>query len=391
MKKTLSLLTLFALFAGFFFGKLFPEAAAATSFLGSVYITFLRYMITPVIFSSIAVSVCQSGDLKDHVTRRAVGLFAVMFTATFLLSSLLVFLLFPGEGLFGIFFPDMIYNGNILHFDIGEVLYNLLPDGLLSFFAGRNLFFVILLSFLAGYLLRLSKSGKPLQYLLRFRDFLYKILEIVMGYTPVAVFSLMAVFALVDGELFSVGVRYILSAYFIGIIALVVVMVLPVWFFCGVKPLDYVKKIYKVWLLTLSTCSSAATLPYTLSLCKEDLGIDEKITDVVVPLGSTIHMCGGAVAFSLLSIFCAKMNGIEITLPMYLLMTVSALLINMAAPGIPGGGVVVGASYLQLLGIPLGFIGFYSGIYKVLDMLYTSLNVTGDISADMILAKGKKS
>ena len=79
------------------------------------------------------------------------------------------------------------------------------------------------------------------------------------------------------------------------------------------------------------------------------------------------------------------MYGIEINFPAFLLMLAASLLINMAAPGIPGGGIVIGASYLAMFGIPLGFIGFYSGIYKFLDMSYTTLNVTGDISANMIL------
>jgi Na+/H+-dicarboxylate symporter len=84
------------------------------------------------------------------------------------------------------------------------------------------------------------------------------------------------------------------------------------------------------------------------------------------------------------------MYGIGITLPTYILMAVSALLINMSAPGIPNGGVVIGATYLQLLGIPLDFIGFYSGLYKILDMLYTTLNVTGNITANVIINKIQK-
>ena len=139
--------------------------------------------------------------------------------------------------------------------------------------------------------------------------------------------------------------------------------------------------------MTISTCSSAATLPYTLKVCKEELKVDEKTVGIVAPLGTTIHMCGGAVSFSLLGIFCAQLFGVDITFGLFLMMLVSSILINMAAPGIPGGGVVIGATYLQGLGIPLDFRGFYSGICKILDMLYTTLNVTGDISAVVLLDK----
>lgn len=152
-----------------------------------------------------------------------------------------------------------------------------------------------------------------------------------------------------------------------------------------INPFTYIKKISKVWLITMTTCSSSATLPYTIKVCNEDLGISDKVTDMVVPLGCTIHMCGGAVSFALLGLFCSHLFGITIDIPTYLLMLVSATLINMAAPGIPNGGIVIGATYISLLGIPLTFIGFYSGIYKVLDMIYTTLNVTGDISANVII------
>ncbi len=145
------------------------------------------------------------------------------------------------------------------------------------------------------------------------------------------------------------------------------------------------QKIMPIWLITLSTCSSAATLPYTIKLLRDDLKTDPEITDITAPLGCTIHMCGGAVSFSLLGLFCARLYGVQVTLSLYLYMLAAATALNMSAPGIPNGGVVIGASYLEMMGLPLGFIGFYSGIYKLLDMLYTSLNVTGDISAVVLL------
>ena len=151
------------------------------------------------------------------------------------------------------------------------------------------------------------------------------------------------------------------------------------------RPLEFIRKISRIWTITVTTCSSAATLPTTMQLCKEDLGIPEEITDVVVPLGCTIHMCGGAVSFALLGLFVSAMHSVEVSAFKYVLMLISALLINMSAPGIPNGGVVIGAMYLEMLGLPSYFTLFYSGIYKILDMLYTTLNVTGDITANVII------
>ena len=111
-------------------------------------------------------------------------------------------------------------------------------------------------------------------------------------------------------------------------------------------------------------------------------------TDIIVSLGCAINFCGGAVSFAILGLFCSELFGVDINIMTYILMLITALLINMAAPGIPNGGVVIGATYLSIFNIPLDFIGFYSGIYKMLDMSYTTLNVTGDITASILLTKG---
>ena len=164
-------------------------------------------------------------------------------------------------------------------------------------------------------------------------------------------------------------------------------MILPVWIFAKVNPIDYIKKVSKVWLMSFTTCSSLATLPTTIKICNEEFDIPEDITNLVVPLGCTIHMCGGAVSFALLGIFTSKLFGVELTFTLFMQMIISATLINMSAPGIPNGGIVIGATYLSLLGIPLEFIGFYSGIYKLLDMAYTTLNVTGDVTTNILISK----
>ena len=186
------------------------------------------------------------------------------------------------------------------------------------------------------------------------------------------------------------GAKYILVAYLCSIITLIVIMILPVWIFAKINPITYIKKIYKVWIITLTTCSSAATLPYTIKVCNEKLGIDKKITDIVVPLGCTIHMCGGSVSFALLGLFCSSLFGIDINITNYLFMLIVSLLINMAAPGIPNGGIIIGATYLSMFNIPLTFMGFYSSIYKLLDMAYTTLNVTGDITANVLINRYTK-
>ncbi len=385
MKKVYNYLTILSLFIGLLIGFLLPSFATNIAFLGKHYINILKIIIGPVIFVSLAVSIINSKRGESKFVLKTVGLFILMFIVTFLLTSLIVGIIKPGSS----FVSDEIKDpSSSADFTILSIFKNLLPKTLKGFLMGGNIFFVILLSLFISLIFKFTPLketyGNVMGYIKKILDI---ILKIIIYLTPIAVISLISNMVVMFGNLsIKMGIIYIVMAYICSVIALIVVMIIPVWLIAKINPLEYIKKVSKVWLVSLTTCSSVATLPHTIKCCNEDFNINEKITSVVVPLGCTIHMCGGAVSFSLLGLFVSQLSNISITLPLFILMIISATLINMAAPGIPGGGVVIGFTYLSLLGLPINtFYGFYSGVYKLLDMPYTTLNVTGDISANILL------
>ena len=389
MKNKLSLFTLIALVIGIIFGLFLPSLALNIKFIGTYYITFLKYMVVPVVVTTISVSIYNSTKLKSKLVPITLLVFVSMFTATFLLSSLIVTLINPSNG----FVLNVVdWSGNLGVPGVAGMLNNLIPRDIKKFLTGGYLFTVIIIAVLIGYgCSKFNNGEKVIEVISKIKDFLFKVLNYYMYVTPFAVFSLISNTIVEYGPVvLGIGAKYILTAYICAIGALIVVMILPILLITKMNPVVFIKKVYKIWMITLSTCSSAATLPYTIKTCHDEFNIPDEVTDVVVPLGTTIHMCGGAVSFALLGLFCSKLFGVEITVGKYILMLIYAILINMAAPGIPNGGVAIGATYLQLLGIPLDFIGFYSGIYKLLDMIYTSLNVTDDIASNVIINKFRK-
>ncbi len=237
---------------------------------------------------------------------------------------------------------------------------------------------------------RLEKLQKGVTKLERF---FMKLLSCVMLATPLGVLSLMAAYTGTFGfEALRTSGIYVAWAYGGCLLALAAVMILPLWAFCGVKPGQYFSRTGRLFLTALSTCSSASTLPETIRTCREGFGVSDEITGIVVPLGCTVHMCGGAVSFSLLGLFVMQMTGQPVSLGTLFTMLLFALLLNMAAPGIPGGGIVLGATYLGMLGVENAalFLGMYAGIYRLLDMAYTSLNVAGDVTANLLIDRWEK-
>ena len=263
-----------------------------------------------------------------------------------------------------------------------------------AFFPGRStsihsLYFpAILLSFAAGLLCGALKFETLEKGTAKAERFFQRLLSWVMVATPLGVFSLMATFTACFGlEALASSGAYIAWAYAGCLLALATVMILPLWALCKVTPGQYFKRTGRLFLTALSTCSSAATLPETMRTCREEFAVSERTVGIVAPLGCTVHMCGGAVSFCLLGLFVLQMTGRSASLGTLLLMLIISLLLNMGAPGIPGGGIVLGATYLGMLGVEnVGlFLGMYAGIYRILDMAYTSLNVVGDVTAAVLL------
>lgn len=389
MKKNFNWFVLCGLILGILGGVLFPDIMKKIAFLGTIYVNLLKFMILPIIFTSIMVTIYNSVQNKTKILGKTILIFTIMFTVTFLITSAIVTVTKPG---INFEFENVEWSSSTTNFELSEIITNLFPSNIITMIESNNVFASIIFAAVCGYCTSKIKNGQAVIDIVNgFKDIFNELLRIIMYFTPVGVLALIGnTVANYGSVIFGMGAKYIGMSYFCSIVALFLVMILPVWIFSKISPLDYIKKVSKVWVMTLTTCSSSATLPYTIEVCNKELGIPEKITNIVVPLGCTIHMCGGAVSFALLGIFCMQLYGIEMSAITYVLMLISAILINMAAPGIPNGGIVIGASYLSMFGIPLSFMGFYAGIYKLLDMAYTTLNVTGDITANIIIDQTDK-
>ena len=382
--RILSLATLLCFILGAALGLVRPEWAARIAFIGSAYVTVLKYLALPVLVFSVFRAARGGGQRAAGVLARALVMFVLMFTVSFLLSAVPYSILAPGKGF--ALMGEGSWQGERTAISLSSFLKNTF-----SLTSVTSLYFPsILLSFILG-LLSCGRKWDALDKGTAAADrFFSKLLSWVMVTTPLGVFSLMAKSTASFGlEALKSSGAYIAWAYGGCLLVLGAVMILPLWILCNVSPTQYFQRTGRVFLTALSTCSSAATLPETMRTCREEFHTSDRITGIVAPLGCTVHMCGGAVSFCLLGMFVLQMTGRLISLGTLGMMLLFALLLNMGAPGIPGGGIVLGATYLGMLGMEHAelFLGMYAGIYRLLDMAYTSLNVAGDVTANALIDK----
>ncbi len=381
-----SWITLACFFAGALLGMFVPGIFPHIEFIGTIYVNLLKLMALPIVLCTVFNAASRGARSASRAMLKSILLFVLLFAVSFSLCAILFSILSPGVG-FKLPGTEP-WNGTTADLSLNGFVQNVFSANIFTSLGSGAMLPSILFAFFMGFVAEKLRAERVIALFSELESVFSKMLSYVLYLTPVGVFVLMGrcTASLGVGALKG-AVSYVLCAWGGSLLILLLVMILPLWLILRIGPPTYFKKTGRVLLMALSTCSSAATLPETLRTCKEEFDVPDRIAGVVTPLGCTIHMCGGAVSFALLGLFVMQMTGRPVTVGLFLTMLLFAELLNMAAPGIPGGGIVLGATFLNLLGLSDAglFLGMYAGIYRLLDMSYTSLNVAGDITATLLI------
>lgn len=378
---------------GIALGFIAPEFSLGIKFLGDIYLNLIKLMIIPILVCAVAGGIFNSADKISfrRIGTKTVSLYILMFMASFAVSMAVAMLIRPGMNI--MFENKPVYDGEIGGaFSAGEVLVSIIPDNFLApMVNGAVLPTIIATLIVSAAAVKAGEKGRLFRdTIISASEVAFKALGMIMETSPVGVMSLMA-FSIAEygtGMFMAIG-KYILCCWLACLAVFIIVFLLPVRAYTHVPLRKYLSASGKVALMTMSTTSSAATLPTSMRVSMEELGTPESITTFTLPLGCTINMCGGACSFCCLSLFVADFYSLDLPLITLAEMAVVATLINMAAPGIPGGGIVLMTSYLTIFGLPIDLIGPIAAFYRLLDMAFTTINVEGDIAANLIVSKSE--
>ena len=389
-KKNLFLRVAVGFVLGVILGLVVPGFSIATKVVGDIYLNLIKMMIIPIVFCAVF---CGIANIHDSALLRKIGfrtvvLYVIMFVVSAAVSLAIAYAIRPGLGT--VFENAPEYTGNITTPTISSFLLNIVPTNIVNAMAAGSTLPVILFTIVfAVAIVAVGDKGKPvLDFMNSLSSAMFKMLGYFMEVSPIGVLSLMAFSVAQYGAgIFGALAKYILCCWICCIVVFFLVMALPTCAYTKVPFMTFLRACGKIALVTLSTTSSAATLPTTINVSMEDLGAPEGVSKFTLPLGCTINMCGGACSFCCLAVFVSDFYGINLAFSTIVFLVFIATLINMAAPGIPGGGVVLGASFLSILGLPIDLMGPISGFYRLLDMAFTTINVEGDVAANLIISK----
>jgi len=370
--------------------------------LGKMWLNALIMIVVPLILSTLSLGVAGLGDLR-RVGR--IGLFTMgCFLCLTALSSLLglaaMALLHPGEQLDPTVREQLLqsYRGQTPQaaeltsnaFGI-DVLVRIVPRNPLQAAAQGDMLAVIFFSLMVGIALLLlprDKGGPMLRFLESLGHVTMAILDLVMKLAPLGVFALIfSTTARFGYTLLASLLQYALTVAGSLLLFLVVVYPLLLALVAHRNPLAFFRKARLPLVTAFSTSSSSATLPTTLRVAEQELGIPRQVGGFVLPLGATMNMNGTALFEGATVLFLAQVFGVELSLTSQLIVVLMSVLIAIGSAGIPAGSIPLLMAVLGMVGVPMEGIAIVLGIDRLLDMCRTAVNVSGDLVTAAIVAR----
>lgn len=373
---------------GILFGWYAPNYVAYVKPVGDIFLRMIRMVIAPLVFFSLVSGVTSMNDprslgrigIKATLAFLGTTFFAVLF------GIAVALILKPGVGInLDLGLPDIALVPE--PFDVSEFFVSLVPDNILGSFVNDDVKQVVFFSIFTGVILNMmGSSAAPIKNSCHvIAKMILKMISTIIELSPYGAFALTAWVVGTQGIEIMISLSRLVAAVMIAMSAQYLIFGLLILIFTGLSPIPFYKKSLTYQVLAFSTSSSKATLPTTMKICRDKLGISESGTSFVLPLGASINMNGLAINLGLCTIFFAQMMGVTLEIHEYFIIILTSTFGSIGGAGIPGASLIMLPMVLSSVSLPIEGVAILAGIDRILDMLRTTINITGDATITLII------
>jgi Na+/H+-dicarboxylate symporter len=359
--------------------------------VGNGFIRLMQMLVIPLVMCSL---ICGAMAIGDTKTLGKVGVktlcFYLLTTAMAVGIALSIGLLTkPGVGLdIAAVETSEVTVSEATNF--ADTLLNIIPKNVFASMANGDMLPIIVFSVFVGILLaKLGNQVKTVSnFFAQFNDIMMEMTMTVMQAAPIGVFCMIArTFSTIGFDAFLPMIKYMLSVAAALAIQCFVVYQVLLFLFTRLNPLKFIRKFFPVMQFAFSTSTSNATIPMSIDTLDHKIGVSKKISSFTIPLGATINMDGTAIMQGVAVVFIAEAYGYQLTPTMLATVIATATLASIGTAGVPSVGLITLAMVLTSVGLPTEGIALIMGIDRILDMLRTAVNITGDAVCTTIVAK----
>ena len=362
--------------------------------IGNGFIKLMKMLVVPLVFCSLVCGASAIGDTKTlgKVGGKTIAFYLATTAIAVTVAISVAALIKPGIGLN----MNLIEAENVTVAEktsAVDTLLDIIPDNPFSSLANGNMLQVIVFALIVGILL--AKMGERAElvanFFSQFNDLMMEMTNLVMSFAPIGVFFMLTrTFANLGFDAFIPLLKYMGSVVLgLGVQCFVVYMIL-LFVFTRLNPFKFIKKFFPVMAFAFSTSTSNATIPLNIETLEEKIGVSRKVSSFTIPLGATINMDGTSIMQGVAVVFAAQAYGINLGISGYLTVIATATLASIGTAGIPSVGLVTLTMVFSAVGLPVEAITLIMGIDRILDMLRTAVNVTGDAVCTTVVAYQNK-
>lgn len=391
MKIKIHTQILIAIIVGVVVGIAFPAFSERIEFVGDLFIKLLKMIIVPLIIASMISGVVSVGNFRrlGKIGYKTFIYYMATTVLAILAGLILVNIIAPGVGF------DIPNESNFIPADherptVLGIIMDIVPKNIFGAMAEGKILSVIFFSLLFGaVIVAEGKKAEPVaNFFTSLNEVMMRLANWIMSLAPIGVFALMAnMVAKLGGNAIMPMAKYIVTVVAgLGFHAVVTLPIL-LWVFGKYSPIQFFRNMFSAVATAFSTASSAATLPISMECLEEKVGVSNRITSFVLPLGATINMDGTALYEAVAAMFIAQAYGIDLTVGQQIIIMLTATLASIGAAAIPSAGLVTMVVVLESVGLPLEGIGIIWAVDRLLDMCRTAVNVWGDSCGAVVVAR----
>jgi Na+/H+-dicarboxylate symporter len=358
---------------------------------GKVFVNSLKLLVVPLVFVSL---VCGASNLSDgssmgRIGIKTIGLYLFTTAIAIALALMVATAVNPGLGINLATETEFIAKESP---SIKQVFIDIFPTNPIKAMAEGNMLQVIVFALLVGVSINhCGEAGQRVRATMNDWDaVIMRMVMMLMSVAPIGVFCLMVtLFANMGFSAIADLIKYFMTVVFVLLLHFTLTYGLMVRFWARLNPLIFIKKFSPVMAYAFSMASSNATLPVTLETVEKRIGVKNEVASFTVPLGATINMDGTAIMQGVATVFISQAYNIDISMMGYLMVILTATLASIGTAGVPGVGLITLAMVLTQVGLPVEGIALIIGVDRLLDMLRTAVNVTGDATVSTIVARSE--
>lgn len=387
----------------YYLGKWFPDTTLASAIdeylvngiflvVGKIFVNLLKLMIVPLVLVSLVCGVMSSEESKSlgRLGSKTFVLYLITTGIAITLALVVGHFVDPGAG--------VNLNQSYEPFEpkdpppFVQVLINIFPDNPVEAMAEGNMLQVIVFAIMLGIAINhTGEHGRRIGAI--FEDMnvvVMKLVQLIMQLAPYGVFFLVGkVFAEKGLDILGGLGLYMFCVLFVLALHFVATYMSILTFIARLSPIVFLRKMREALIFAFSTASSAATMPVTLGIVEKKLGVKNSIASFTIPLGTTVNMDGTAVMQGVATVFIASAYGIDLGMAEFLSVIATATLASIGTAAVPSAGMITLAMVLGQVGLPAEAIGLILGVDRILDMVRTAVNVTGDAVVTCTVARSE--